>query len=168
VGGAAAALGSLHDVVVPPAGPTEASAIKDDIQRARAELLAERKFQADLRRIERGNQQRRKEAPRITRLERQGEGDDQVRASLPADLLGLFERVKRSIKATPRMSRLDQFLRYAEEHPDEVLLSIEDKTEAVIRDLERQQREARRSLRRRPPPRIPSRPGVDPASDVPF
>jgi hypothetical protein len=42
-------------------------------------------------------------------------------------------------------------LKYAEEHPEEVLLAIDDRTDALIRELEAQHREARRSLRRRPP-----------------
>jgi len=88
----------------------EARGIKDEIQRARAALLAERKYQADLRRIEAAHRQRRREAPGITRLERQGESDDEVRANVPPDLVALFERVKRSIKASPRMSRTEAFL----------------------------------------------------------
>src|SRR4029453_1598704 len=40
-------------------------------------------------------------------------------------------------------------LHYAEENPDEVLAAVDDKTEAVIRELEAQHKEARRSLRRR-------------------
>jgi hypothetical protein len=89
---------------------SEARSIKDDIQRARAELLAEKQYQADLRRIERANRQRRKEAPRVTRIERQAESDDEVRGNIPSDLVALFERVKRGIKASPRMSRTEAFL----------------------------------------------------------
>jgi hypothetical protein len=40
-------------------------------------------------------------------------------------------------------------LHYAEENPDEVLAALDDKTEAVIRELEAQHKETRRSLRRR-------------------
>jgi hypothetical protein len=61
--------------------------------------------------------------------------------------VGLFERVKRSIKAGPRQTRTEAFLAYAEEHPSEYLEAIEDKTEALIRDLERQEREASRRAR---------------------
>ncbi|MGA7124403.1 MAG: hypothetical protein WBY94_30150 [Polyangiaceae bacterium] len=53
-----------------------------------------------------------------------------------------------------RMSRTESFLHYAEENPDEVLAAVDDKTDALIRELEAQHREARRSLRR-PPPRPP-------------
>src|SRR5579883_2885262 len=129
----------------------EARAIKDDIGRARAELLAEKAYQADLRRIERANRKRRQEAPRVTRIERQAESDDEVRGNLPAELVPLFERVKRGIKASPRMSRTESFLKYAEEHPDELLVAIDDKTDALVRELEQQEREARRSLRRGSP-----------------
>ena len=52
------------------------------------------------------------------------------------------------------MSRTESFLRYAEENPDEVLAAVDDKTEALIRELEAQHVEARRSLRR-PRPRRP-------------
>jgi hypothetical protein len=144
----------------------EARSIKDDIQRARAALLAERKYQADLRRIEAAHRQRRREAPGITRLERQGESDDEVRANVPPDLAALFERVKRSIKASPRMSRTEAFLKYAEEHPDEVLVAIDDKTDALIRELEQKEREAARALRRGPP--RPSRYTPEQLAEVPF
>jgi len=62
----------------------------------------------------------------------------------------LENRVKRSIKASPRMSRTEAFLKYAEEHPAEVLNVIDDQTDALIRELERKEREAARALRRGP------------------
>jgi hypothetical protein len=145
----------------------DARAIKDDIARARAELVAERLYQRDLRRIEAANRQRRREAPRITRLERQDESDDEVRQNIPSDLVPLFERVKRSIKATPRMSRTEAFLHYAEEHPAEVLEMIEDKTEALIRELEAKHDEAARAVRR-PVRRTHLRRTTAELTDVPF
>jgi hypothetical protein len=144
----------------------EARGIKDSILRARAELQAEKRYEADLRRIERANRQRRKEAPRVTRIERQAESDDEVRSNIPPELVALFERVRRGIKASPRMSRTEAFLHYAEENPDDVLAAADDKTDALIRDLEAQHREARRSLRR-PPPR-PRRYTPEQLADVPF
>ena len=126
----------------------DARAIKNDIERARAELAAERQYQRDLRRIEAANRQRRREAPAIARVDRQSESDDVVRGNIPPDLVPLFERVKRGIKASPRMSRTETFLRYAEENPEEVLRVIEDRTEAMIQDLERQHGSARRALQR--------------------
>lgn len=91
----------------------------------------------------------------MTRIERRAESDDEVRSNIPPELVALFERVKRGIKASPRMSRTEAFLHYAEENPDDVLASADDKTDALIRrELEAQYGEARRSLRR-PPPRPP-------------
>jgi hypothetical protein len=119
-----------------------------------------------LRRIEAANRQRRREGPGITRLKRQGESDDEVRANVPPDLVALFERVKRSIKASPRMSRTEAFLKYDEEHPSEVLEAIDDKTDALIRELERKEREAARALRRGPP--RPPRYTPEQLEEVPF
>jgi len=143
----------------------EARAIKDDIQRSRAEFLAEKQYQADLRRIERANHQRRKETPRVTRIERQAESDDEVLANISQGLVPLFHRVKRGITSSPRMSRTEAFLKYAEEHPDEVLVAIDDTTDARVRKLEEQERQAHRDLRRGPP-----RPRYTPEqlAEVPF
>jgi hypothetical protein len=41
-----------------------------------------------------------------------------------------------------------RILEYAESHPAEVLAGMEDQTEALIRDLERRERGARRALKR--------------------
>jgi hypothetical protein len=134
---------------------------KDEIERRRGELAAEAKYQADMRRIERSNKSRRREHPHVTYIERRAESDDTVRANISPDLVPLFERVKRGIKSTPRASRTEIFLKYAEEHPDEVLDVIEDKTDALIRDLEAHYRTEMR---------VPSRRRARSAavSDVPF
>lgn len=42
-------------------------------------------------------------------------------------------------------------LEVREEHPDEVLVALDDKTDALIRELEQREREAARALRRGPP-----------------
>jgi len=146
----------------------EARGIKDEIQRARAALLAERKYQADLRRIESAHRQRRREGPGATHRERRGESDDEVRTNLPPDMIALFERVKRSIKASPRMSRTEAFLKYAEEHPAEVLDVIDDKTDALIRELEQKEREAARALRRGPSRARAARYPPEELASVPF
>jgi hypothetical protein len=49
------------------------------------------------------------------------------------------------------MSRTEAFHKYVEENPHEYLEAMEDKTQAMIRDLESQHREAKRSLRRGSP-----------------
>ncbi len=57
-------------------------------------------------------------------------------------------------------------MHYAEENPDDVLAATEDKTDALIRELEGQYREARRSLRRPPPRRAQYTP--EQLAEVPF
>ena len=120
-------------------------ATSGDVAHAREELAKERAFQEGLKRIERGNRASVRGAKRTTAVERRSESDDEVRGNIPAELVGLFDKVRRSIKAGPRETRTEAFLRYAEEHPSEYLESIDDKTEALIRDLERREREARRN-----------------------
>ena len=117
----------------------EARAIRDDIERARAKHVAEREYQRDLRRIEATNRQRRKEHPHATHIERRAENDDEVRSNLSSDLIPLFEKVKRGIKATPRMSRTEAFFAYVEEHPDEILEATDDKVDALVREFEQRQ-----------------------------
>ena len=46
------------------------------------------------------------------------------------------------------MSRSEALLKYAEEHPEEVLISIEDRADALVRELEARERDARRALSR--------------------
>ena len=58
-----------------------------------------------------------------------------------------------------------RILHYAEENPDDVLAATDDKTDALIRELEGQYREARRSLRR-PAPRPRYTP--EQLAEVPF
>ena len=55
----------------------------------------------------------------------------------------MFERVRRSIHAGPRTSRTEAFMRYAEEHPRERFEGMEEKTDDLVRTLERRQRRGR-------------------------
>jgi hypothetical protein len=121
----------------------EARAIKEDMARTRAVLHAERRLQRDLRLAAHADRLRRKEAPGIGR---RGESDDEVLANVPSELAPLFDRVKRSIKATPRMSRTEAFLKYAETHPGEVLLTTRDPSHLAVSGLEREHRETAASL----------------------
>jgi hypothetical protein len=93
----------------------EARSIRDDVERARARHAAEKEYQRDLRRIEAANRQRRKEHPHATHIERRAESDDEVRSNISSDLIPLFDKVKRAIKATPRMSRTEAFASYTGE-----------------------------------------------------
>lgn len=120
----------------------QARRLKGDEARARAEHRAEQKQQRELRRIERGNRAQLRAArarPGLAKV-RRGESDDEVRGNIPPELVYMFERVKRQIKGSERMTRTEAFLKYAEEHPDEEIAALEDKTEAMIREHEARMR----------------------------
>jgi len=91
-------------------GLEEARAISDRVARARAELEAERRYRREMRRIEQGNRQRLKETKRASGAERRGESDEEVAVNVPPELLPVWNRVKRSIRGSERMSRLEIFL----------------------------------------------------------
>lgn len=140
-------------------GVAAAEGLSGRTAQARAKLAAEQEYRRSMRQIERGNVQRRRElaARGRRRGERREESDDEVAASLPPELLALWEREKRGIKASAHRSRLEAFLQYAEENPHEVLEAMGDRTDALVRELAEQERQARKELRRRRA-----------AADVPF
>jgi hypothetical protein len=110
---------------------------------ARAKLEAERRFRAEMRRIEAQNRERKRElTPKRVARDLQTESDDEVRQNIPPELVPLFERVKRSIKGTGYHSRSEAFLHYAEENPSEVFAGIEDETDRLIREIEARERAA--------------------------
>ncbi len=145
----------------------EARAIRDDVERARAKHAAEREYQKDLRRIEAANRQRRKEHPHATHIERRTESDDEVRASIPAELIPLFEKVKRGIRSSPRMSRVETFLLYVEQNPRAMLEAIGDKADALVRELEQRERDED-AARERSGARRRSRYTPEQLAEVPF
>lgn len=118
------------------------------IARALRNLGSERAFQSEMRRIEQSNRER-KRALFASKKERRQESDDEVRRNIPHDLEPLFERVKRSMKGSDRMSRTEAFLRYAEENPHEVIAAQEDIAEAEIRRLIRTEAKLAKATRAR-------------------
>lgn len=77
------------------------------MERRRAELDAERQYQREMRVIDAGHTKRRKEHRHATYIERRAESDDDVAAGLEPEMLGLWNRLKRGIKGSPRLSRHD-------------------------------------------------------------
>lgn len=109
-------------------------------------VAEERKYQRELRKSEAANRASAR-ASRASSATRRAESDDEVRGNIPPELVPLFDRVKRSIKASPRRSRTEAFLEYVEAHPGEEYAAIDDATDALIADLERQQRAGRTNPR---------------------
>jgi hypothetical protein len=127
---------------------------RDPIERAKGNWDAERKYQEDLRRIERGNRDRHRAVHRAHAKERQSESDDEVKGNIPPDYQALWERVRRSIKGSSRESRTEAFLRYIEQNPRELASALDDDSERIVRQLEEQRAKAERALR---PPVRPKR-----------
>lgn len=120
--------------------------IGDDVKRTHAELVAERTYQRDLRRLAKEERARR----RVEGSCGSGttETDEQVAGSLPSDLVPLFERVKGSFRGKRRgEARRDAFLAYAETHPSEVLAANENAAAARVEELETALAQAQRDAR---------------------
>jgi hypothetical protein len=122
----------------------------DGIERTRAELEAERVYQREMRRIDAGHKQRRREHRHATYIEQRDESDDEVVQNLEPEFHALWNRLKRGFKGSPRMSRTEEFLKYVELHPDEFLEAISDRTDALVRELEKKEREASKKLTANP------------------
>jgi hypothetical protein len=56
--------------------------------------------------------------------DRRTESDDEVRANLPPELVAVFEKVKRAIKAGPRRSRTEAFLEWVEANEDQIAADL--------------------------------------------
>src|SRR5260221_1543345 len=95
----------------------------------------ERRYQGQLRRAEAAFKRKTAAAERRTAKERRAESDDAVRSNIPAELVRIFERVKRSIRGSPRMSRTEAFLHWVEENPDDVYAIQEAEAEKSLRKL---------------------------------
>ena len=119
---------------------------KSGMVKARAALKAERDYQRELKRIERGN---RKARPALAKAHRRSESDDEVQANLDPDMQALFWRVRGKIKGSDRMTRTEAFLKYAEENPREVLGALDDVAEERIRAFEQEHKAARKHARKR-------------------
>ncbi len=85
---------------------------------------------------------------RVTSRERSQEDDDAVRSNLPADLVPVFDAVRKQIKGTPKRTRTEAFLEWAEENPDEILSVQQAEAEKYLKDLLKKQRELGRDVRK--------------------
>jgi len=111
---------------------------------AKRTLKEERAFQRQVRRAGKSAP-----APRIrtTARERSQEDDDAVRANLPPELVPVFDKVSRKIKGTPKRTRTEAFLDWAEENPDEIIAVQQAVADKALRELLKQQRELGRTVR---------------------
>jgi hypothetical protein len=148
-----------HGRVACATGKSEAKARGHGLESAaKGELREERVFQRQVRRAGK------KPPKRSTARERAQEDDDAVRSNLPPELVPVFDKHRRSFKGSPRRSRTEQFLEWAEENPDEVLALQQAEADEALKALLREERRLLVTPRRWGR----HRPGSLPASDVPF
>jgi hypothetical protein len=80
-------------------------------------------------------------------VERRAESDEEVLTNIPAELVPLWQTVRRGIRGSARQSRTEEFLRYVEEHPDEQWAAQEAAAELDLRAHERDLRAHARAMR---------------------
>jgi hypothetical protein len=140
------------------------SAGANAIARKLAELAAEERMH---RRLRRADSQAQRE--RTTYKERRQESDDAVRSNLPRELVPVFDRVKGHIRGSRHRTRTEQFLEWAEEHPEDVIAYQGDDSDRevarLVREHEAAERELARAMRKTAAPRRARRVAGD---DVPF
>lgn len=112
---------------------------------ARRSAKEEAIFQRQMRRGEKSAAVRQR--ARSTARERAEEDDDAVRSNIPAELRAVFDKVKRKIKGSPKRTRTEAFLDWAEENPDEIIAVQQEAADKELRELLKQQREFGRTVR---------------------
>lgn len=111
----------------------------------RAALAEQRETHAIERRAE---LLRKKREGKLTRAEARGESDDEVRQNLEADMVPIFDVVRRQVHARPGRSRTEAFLEWAEGHESEIWEIRDRQAAAQLRALELEHRKAERELAR--------------------
>lgn len=76
---------------------------------------------------------------RRERREKQSESDDEVEQNLDRELVPVWRKVKRDMKATPKMSRTEAFLHWVEENEGEMWAMRQDEIEREMDDLAAEQ-----------------------------
>jgi hypothetical protein len=110
---------------------------RDALQRAATALAAEREHQALLRRWENppelGPRSKRSGGGRV-RAELAAESDSEVEHNISPELVPVFRRVRARIKSSPRRTRTEAFLEWAQSHPADVLAIVDAQLQ---RDVDR-------------------------------
>ena len=123
------------------------------VEQRRAELGEEQALEKLVRSADRRGI---KGSVRSTAAERASESDDEVRANIPRELVAAFDKHRRHIKGTPRKTRTEAFLQWAEENPAEVWALQNEQAEREIREMVREHNRAARAV------------GAAELDDVPF
>jgi hypothetical protein len=112
------------------------------VARGRAKLKEEQSFN---RKIETAGR-----APRArsTSRERAQESDDSVRSNLPADMIKVFDAVRKHIKGGPRKTRTEAFFEWAHENPEEVWSVLQHQADRDLAKLLAEQEQTTKAYKR--------------------
>lgn len=121
---------------------------KDSLQRAAAVLAAEREHQELLLRWARapklsGPKKRSKPTESIA------ESDSEVENNVPPELVPVFRSVRAKIKSSPRRTRTEAFLEWAQSHPGDVLTILDAQLERDVAKLVAEEKQLARELSKR-------------------
>lgn len=114
-------------------------AVRERARERRPRALAELRAALDAERA----------AARATCAEKKAAVRSEVRKNLPAELVPVFNRMRRHIKGTARRSRTEAFLHWAEENPAEVVAMQGDDIEREVSRLVKEHDKQERKLRSR-------------------
>lgn len=114
-----------------------------EVEERRGVLQSEKGYERQIRNADRPRQLRR------TTAEKRQESDDEVRSNLEPDMVRVFDSVRRHIKGTPRKSRTEAFLQWAEENPGEVFDIMQHDADRYLSQLLAEQESLQRQQRRR-------------------
>ncbi len=117
----------------------------DSLRRAAAALEAERQHQATMKIYEQPAQLGPK-AQRRRRIEAIQESDSQVLQNIPPELVPVWRVVRGKIKSSPRRSRTEAFLEWAQEHAGDVLTIIDRQYQADVEAMAREEAKLRREV----------------------
>jgi hypothetical protein len=104
------------------------------VARKAATLREERELQAQLKRLAKDASMK-AARHKASAKERRAESDDYVRGNLPPELVGVFDRVKGTIKGSARRTRTEAFLEWVQEHPEDVLRHQENAADREVAAL---------------------------------
>ncbi len=123
-----------------------ARALKDDVESSKAKVEAERKYQRQMRHLDRVHRDRLRTHKKTSARELREESDDLVRGNIDAALVPLFNKIKRQITGSARKTRTEEFLQWCEENPNDVVAILEEENEKKLRELEKEEWKAMREL----------------------
>lgn len=141
----------------------------NSVTRALAALEAERAHQATLavyaKPLKAAGPRPTGAAKRARAREQAAESDSEVEANLPEDMLPVWRAVKKKIKASPRRTRTEAFLEWANEHRADVLRIQDAQIDRDVAELVKHEAELRSRVGSRRYYRTASDAQLD---DVPF